>query len=542
MNIFSKKNRTRLFTLLLGGVMCASTAAGVSALVGTKTASADEYAKPETTKIETLVDSWSNLGAINQYGIKDIAINASPAWNINTTDSGMTSGNRYALAVYNKTGLNENNPVDYDGNVGIWYDMQKTKDDTNSTAKQANIGFKLMSSTITSNGGYGIISFRTKWTTGNGAMSLGMMVRTNTGYTLWNDNGKIGYWIALQESNVQIVEYNTGIAYMVKDAAYTNTPANGEDLVITYGIWQSAETARSIYLKVEKTDGTVCYENTVVDADLTSNNVTENGTFAIAKGAGSYDNMTADPVLCVGGVEKPLMDVELSESKKFDVGTNLSDVTLSNTAYALVGTEGTIAEGTNNYDVKIANYYGKATGKVGTVAITSREDYSAYSQYIEKLETLVDGRADISFSNANGSLVAGDSATYDGVWNGTGMDVGKFKMANYDDTANANGMLDYDGNIAITLDYTSAGTRYCGAAMQLNGQTAYAETNGDGYGIISFRTKYENQSKAYLSLGMMQSKGSYLLADKYCNNSYGYWIKVTTDGAINVYKYTASNT
>lgn len=537
MKIFSNKNRKRTLSLLLGSVMCASAAAGVASLVGTDVAAAEDYAKPTTTKLETLINSRADFAIGTQqtstlYGLgatNDIAPDNSTTPNTATSNS---YNNKIFLGIYDEVGHNKNNPLKYSGNIGIWADTDTMESDTNKT--YANYAAEVVYDMADSDG-FGIVSFRTKWDDFN-ALHLDAKGISNGYVDAYYGSG--GY--------VWLVKSSTLMYRRKGTLKHTFDLLEGiekdDELLVTYGVYQSGENENTVYLKIEKitaAGNVTVVEKSIVDSDAstaptyTSYSVGMGGEYTTTT-EGDVTVVNEHPRLLVAGVDEPLMSATLTENKKAAVGTSLADVTLTDSRYALVDTTGTIAEGTNGYDVKIKDYYGTQTGKVGTVNITSRGDFSAYSQKIEKLETLVDDREDIKVGPAANGLVSGSATQY---WNTEEFTtIGNRTVGIYDEVEKSNGILDVDGNVSVTADYTANEKANMGGAMLLNSQTAYAATNGDGYGIISFRTKYDAHSGAYLSLGMMVNASVYIMAEQYTNSYYGYWFKVA-DGAVTAWKY-----
>ncbi len=373
MKFFSKQGKTRLLTLLLGGALCVSAAAGVATLTKSVDAEAT-YAKPEVMKIETIVDGRKDLHVVNGVGTGHEDMGTS--WAVNAADSYATSGGTYYLDLFDEIGHNENNPVEYNGDVGLWYDVEATEADTTSTSNRVIVGFKLKSKAAMANGGYGIVSFRTRWTTGNGDLSLGMMVNPGSAYVRWDDNGGIGYWFGLTNTKVNVVQGKK--VEMQTAAAYTNAPAEGDVVVITYGVWESAETERSVYIKIEnETQDNIAYETTVVDTDLTDNTVFTNnagalaGTFCIARTAYSYTGMTQDPTLLIAGIEEPLFassSYSLTDTS-YSVEEGATLPALTEEGYAWANPEEKAVYGKTEYDATYTyEYYGERTVPV-TVAV-----------------------------------------------------------------------------------------------------------------------------------------------------------------------------
>ncbi len=376
MRFFSKQTKTRLLTLLLGGALCVSTAAGVATLTEQANAEA-AYEKPEAVKIETLVNEHEDLVAVNSgdggWSVMD------NWWKVNKASSYGTANGTLFLGIFDKKGYNANNPIEYDGDVSIWLDRAATDTDTKSTSQVVGIGYKLKTTKITSKGGYGILSFRTKWDASTGDLALGMMVDPTSSYARWDNNGAVGYWFGLEADKVNLVE-GSNVA-MQTPAAYANAPAEGDVLVITYGVWESAEEQRSIYLKIEnETQDNIAYETTVVDTDLTNNAVHTTaasgllGTFCISKSKDSYAEMTKDPTLLVAGVDEPLM----ANGSYSLTGTSYSAYegdtlpALTEEGYAWANPEEKAVFGKTEYDATYSyEYYGNRSVPVTVpVAVT----------------------------------------------------------------------------------------------------------------------------------------------------------------------------
>ncbi len=546
MRIFSKKSRARIFTLLLGGVLCASASAGVVTLVE-KAGATTSYDKPEVMKIETLVDEYADLRAVNSDGGGHSIMNH--YWKVNQANSyeTATTSGHYFLGIFDKVGYNANNPVEHDGDVGIWYDIAETENNTASSRKIVGIGYKLQSSKATENGGYGVISFRTRWTTGTGDISLGMMVETGSPHARWQDNGSEGYWIGLSEENVNIVEFGSsiGMSYFEEAVAYTNTPANNDELVITYGVWQSAETVRSIYIKVEnKTQGNVAYETTVEDSDLTNNAVYANGTFSIAKTASSYEGMTTDPKLLIAGIDEPLFADGYAEeyslkNTSYSVYEGEKLPALTDDGYAWVDADETAVTSKTEYDATYAyDYYGNTFAVPVKVAVQVRNAAYETIPEVKKIETLVDSRSD---------LVAVNGYSYDPTlgkyWalnqeGAVSTSSDRYFLGIYDEVGhNANNPVEHDGDLGVWYDRekTEANTTHTSklvtAGFKLN--SAEAKANG-GYGVISFRTRWTT-GNGDLSLGMMVNP-IIGLARWQENNKTGYWIGLSEE-KVNILEY-----
>ncbi len=545
MRIFSKQSRTRLLTLLLGGALCASTVVGVATL--TEKADAEtSYAKPEAVNIETLVDKYADLVAVNSSGGGWSVMDN--YWKVNkeTSYKTATSDGNLFLGIFDKKGYNENNPVEYDGDVGIWLDRAATDNNTTSSSQVVGIGYKLQSSKITSNGGYGLLSFRTKWDASTGDLALGMMVEPTSPYARWNDNLATGYWIGLTGEDVNIVE-GANVA-MQSAEAYANAPVEGDELVITYGVWQSAEAERSIYVKVEnKTQNNTAYEKTVVDTNLTDNKVfTKNGalagTFCMTKSKVSYAEMSKDPSLLVAGIDQPLMTGSYTEkyslkNTSYVVYEGKTLPTLTDSGYAWADPTETADASKTEYDATYSfDYYGKKASVPVTVAVQVKNPAYDSMPEVRNIETLVDEYADLLVidGSSSGAILGGENTPVNQSDSAMILS-GRYALGLYDqaDSSNAKNPVKYDGNVGLWYDKEkTAATTGSGTEISVGYklQSAEAKANG-GYGIISFRTKWTT-GNGDLSLGMLTSTTSGYGRWQNGGGS-GYWIGLTAT-AVNI--------
>lgn len=171
---------------------------------------------------------------------------------------------------------------------------------------------------------------------------------------------------------------------------------------------------------------------------------------------------------------------------------------------------------------------------------------------VTNVEDLIDSTADFNVTHTqNNTTYKSDYVK----WNASAERLGKryVRTANVVTETTGN-IVDYDGNLGIWNDwdatysynkFTENKTWYTGTGFQLVNQTDYAQTAGDGYGLLRFRTNYDVKNNS-LSLGMM-TKGVATISNNdtlsgygsmsYKDAKFGYFFSVNRGGTIDAYEW-----
>ncbi len=399
MKMHSNKNRTRLFKLLLGGVMCASTVTGVASLVGNERAvSASDFIAPTAsniiTNVEDMVDAYSDITLF--HNCSGSLIQAS---NFEWNTSDCVAWNNRQGAIYDRKTESEYNKIDYDGNVALytrsyWKGTQDTTGPISAGIrfmKQTEYAQKMNEETESSlYDGYGVISFRTTYAN-NYDLSLGMM-HCNGESALYAANANVGYFIGITVNGEIIVNKYTAetnpTVITTAGTEFTSKPEAGDKLVVTYGVYPTKADEdgdgkfdeNTIYLKVEKYDDatgklTTLNESYHVDTDADtlkkgSEHTTLAGNyFSVARGMGS-GSLAAEPdaYLLVSGIEEPLMTDKYNLTET-DYEVN-EDETLPALPENYAWVDTTAVYGTSEYAANYSfDYYGTKISVPVTVAV-----------------------------------------------------------------------------------------------------------------------------------------------------------------------------
>ncbi len=536
MKIFSNKNRTRLFTLLLGGVMCASTASGVALLDGTVVGSADvpTDVANATVKIEDLIETTADFNVIEAHnnGWKSGA-DATFDWN-----GGMVMWGQNNMAVRTTSVAGDGNVIDYDGNLAVWTDDSES---THGDGKWTGVGFQIAKETpyakTLGEEGYGIINFRTRYDAQWLKAALGIMVAPKTAGVFNDNNGRGGYSFHISGGEISLNEDKlTGNIWTpIKTVTLNDTLVDNDIWDVTYGVVKDDDT-NVIYLNIDKWNETTgSWTNvanfTHTDTNLADNEWNANGkAFSFVYSKQTYQADNNDCGVLLAGVDEPI-NAKGAWTETATEGTKLSEISLSRNGYTAVNADETVDIGTKDYAVtKTVDYYGNSVETTAYVTLTGERTLTAeqLAAATTNVEDMIQGTGDFAVvTKMNSSVWASE---FD--WSGAKNDFSGQYVHGVYTGATENEFLDYDGNIAIWVDKTEYAKALWGCAGYIiKPNTQYAIENGGGYGLIRLRMNYLT-SFGPLTLNM--------LAPKAGNNSYlqhdglaaGYGFVVNTDGTI----------
>lgn len=281
------------------------------------------------------------------------------------------------------------NIIDYDGNLGIWNDWDKTftsyQNSQENKTWYTGTGFQLINGTDyaeTAGDGYGLLRFRTKYDVKNSSLSLGMMTRgvatipndTLGGYgCMAYKDAKFGYFFSLNRGGtIDAYEWRKGNSgpTLLTTPTCTSTISKGDILDIIFGVYKYSKTVNVLRLDIKKWNATekawtVVCDYTYVDTDVSDTAFdAKNRYFSIQPLALAEGKRPSYEGVLLAGIEEPILTDVAAQAKSLNGYTaTLADDTLSSitlpAGYAWKNAATVLEAGERQYDATYTyEYYG----------------------------------------------------------------------------------------------------------------------------------------------------------------------------------------